>query len=91
MGDDQLRFDLLMENANRRIENVKRAQERAAQLEEKGGFRTLRQPMAFKRRAGIPNWSSEVHAVQSTDGGQVTGEKGKTYDTRLVPPGLNGQ
>ena len=44
------------------------------------------QPMAFKRRAGIPNWSSEVHAVQSTDGGQVTDDKGKTYDTRLVLP-----
>ena len=86
MGDDELRFDLRMENANRRIENVKRAQERAAQLEEKGGFRTLLQPMAFKRRAGIPNWSSEVHAVQSTDGGQVTDDKGKTYDTRLVLP-----
>ena len=42
--------------------------------------------MAFKRRAGIPNWSSEVHAVQSTAGGQVTDEKGKTYDTRLVLP-----
>ena len=84
MGDDELRFDLRMENANRRIENVKRAQERAAQLEEKGGFRTLLQPMAFKRRAGIPNWSSEVHAVQSTDGGQVTDDKGKTYDTEDI-------
>ena len=86
MGNDELRFDLRMENANRRNENVKRAQERAAQLEGKGGFRTLLQPMAFKRRAGIPNWSSEVHAVQSTDGGQVTDDKGKTYDTRLVLP-----
>ena len=63
-----------------------RAQARAAKLEEKGGFRTLLQPMAFKRRAGVPNWSSEVHAVQSTAGGQVTDEKGKTYDTRLVLP-----
>ena len=44
------------------------------------------QPMAFKRRAGIPNWTSEVHAVQSTDGGQVTDEKDKTHDTRLVLP-----
>ena len=42
--------------------------------------------MAFKRRAGIPNWSSEVHAVQSTDGGQVADDKGDTYDTRLVLP-----
>ena len=86
MGNDELRFDLRMENANRRIENVKRARERATQVEEKGGFRTLLQPMAFKRRAGIPNWSSEVHAVQSTDGGRVTDDKGKTYDTRLVFP-----
>ena len=86
MGDDELRFDLRMENANRRIENVKRAQERAARLEEKGGFRTLLQPLAFKRRAGVPNWSSEVHVVQSTGGGQVTDEKGKTYDARLVLP-----
>ena len=34
----------------------------------------------------MPNWSNEEHAVQSTDGGQVTGEKGNTYDTRLVLP-----
>ena len=38
MGDDELRFDLRRENANRRIENVKRARERAAQLEEKRRF-----------------------------------------------------
>ena len=44
------------------------------------------QPLAFLRRAGIPNWSSEVHVVQSTDGGQVTDEKGKTYDARPMSP-----
>ena len=27
-----------------------------------------------------------MHAVESTGGGQVTDEKGKTYDTRLVLP-----
>ena len=42
--------------------------------------------MAFKRRAGIPNWSSEVHVVQSTRGKHVADEKGKTQDTRLVLP-----
>ena len=63
-----------------------RAKERATELQEKDGFRTLLQPMAFKRRAGVPNWSNEVHVVQSTAGGQVTDEKGKTYDTRLALP-----
>ena len=63
-GNDELRFQLRVENANKRIENVQRAQQRAEALDTKGGFRTLNQPLAIKRRAGIANWSSAVHAVK---------------------------
>ena len=50
--DDDLRFQLRMENANKRQENVRQAAERQEKLEEKGGFRTLKEPLAMKRRAG---------------------------------------
>ena len=36
-GNDELRFQLRVENANRRIENVQRAQQRAEALDTKGG------------------------------------------------------
>ena len=42
--------------------------------------------MAFKRRAGMPNWSSEVHTIASVSGGQVRDTEGKSFDTRLVLP-----
>ena len=46
------------------------------------------QCMPFEKRANTPHWVNEVRVVQSTDGGQVTDDKGKTYDTRLVLPVL---
>ena len=64
-GDKDLRFRLRYENAEKRMENAQEAQERKRKLEATGAFRTLLQPTAFKRRAGVPNWSSEVHAVAS--------------------------
>ena len=36
-GDDELRFQLRVENANKRIENIERAQQRAEALDAKGG------------------------------------------------------
>ena len=42
--------------------------------------------MALKRRKGVPNWSSEVHAVQAVTGGRVTDTAGRTFDTRQVLP-----
>ena len=84
--DDELRFQLRMENANKRAENVAQANDRQEQLEEKGAFRTLKEPLAFKRRAGIPNWSSEVHKVQAVGAKVVTDTEGKDHDIRLVLP-----
>ena len=84
--DDELRFQLRMENANQRYENVQRANVRADKLENKGGFRTLLQPLALKRRKGVPNWSSQVHTVQTVSGGIVEDTDGNVYDTRLVLP-----
>ena len=58
-GDDELRFQLRMENANQRYENVQRANERADKLENKGGFRTLLQPLALKRRRACPTGAAK--------------------------------
>ena len=85
-GNDELRFRLRVENANRRAENVQLSHERAERIKNKGAFRTLLQPMALKRRKGVPNWSSEVHAVQTVGGGLVTDTAGQTFDTRQVLP-----
>ena len=84
--DDDLRFQLRMENANKRQENVRQAAERQEKLEEKGGFRTLKEPLAMKRRAGMPNWSSDVHTVDTVRGNQVRDTEGRTFDARLVLP-----
>ena len=86
MGDDDLRFRLRMENADNHIDNIKQSQTRKQKLEVKGGFRTLNQPLSFKRRTGIPNWSTEVHEIESVDGGTVRDTKGQSFDTRLVLP-----
>ena len=40
----------------------------------------------MKRRAGVPNWSSEVHTVSQVTPTQVTDQKGNKHDTRLVLP-----
>ena len=85
-GDKDLRFQLRYENAEKRMENAEQAQERKRKLEATGAFRTLLQPTAFKRRAGVPNWSSEVHTVAGATPAQVTDSNGKKFDTRLVLP-----
>ena len=86
MGDDELRFQLRMENANKHADNVRRANERGEKLEDMGGFRTLIEPLSFKRRAGIPNWSNQVHQVDNIAGGTVIDSDGQKHDTRLVLP-----
>ena len=75
-----------MENANAAFENVQMANARKEKLVEKGAFRTLLQPFAIKRRKGVPNWSNNVHMIESISGGAVQDTKGATYDTRLVLP-----
>ena len=85
-GDKDLRFQLRYENAEKRMENAEQAQERKRKLESTGAFRTLLQPTAFKRRAGVPNWSSEVHNVADATTAQVTDTKGNKFDTRMVLP-----
>jgi transposase InsO family protein len=84
--DKDLRFQLRHENAEKRLENAQQAQERKRKLEATGAFRTLLQPTAFKRRAGVPNWSKEVHTVAEATPAQVTDTKGDKFDTRLVLP-----
>ena len=84
--DKNLRFQLRYENAEKRMENAEQAQERKRKLEATGAFRTLLQPTAFKRRAGVPNWSSEVHTIAQVTPAQVTDTKGNKYDTRLILP-----
>ena len=85
-GDDELRFQLRVENANKHHDNVRQAEKRQEKLEDLGAFRTLKEPMSFKRRAGIPNWSNEVHAVTAVDAGMVTDTQGRRHDTRIVLP-----
>jgi len=85
-GDDDLRFQLRYENAEKRMENAEQAQDRKRKLESVGAFRTLLQPTAFKRRAGVPNWSSEVHTVADATSAQVTDTKGAKFDLRTVLP-----
>ena len=78
----QLRF----ENTGKFVDNIEGAKSRKQTLETMGAFRTLLRPTAFKRRAGVPNWSSEVHTVAQVTPTQVTDQKGNTHDTRLVLP-----
>ena len=85
-GDKDLRFQLRYENAGKMLDNVAQAQERKRKLEATGAFRTLVQPTAFKRRAGVPNWSSEVHTTTNVTPGQVTDSQGNSFDTRTVLP-----
>ena len=77
LTDDDLRFQLRVENANTAYENVQNAADRKDKLEENGAFRTLKEPLAFKRRAGIPNWSSEVHRIDAIHWGESAGRGGQ--------------
>ena len=70
----------------KKFDNIENAEKRKEKLEAMGAFRTLLQPTAFKRRAGVPNWSNEVHTVSQVTPTQVTDQKGNTHDTRLVLP-----
>ena len=85
-GDDDLRFRLRVDNAEKALENIQNANAREERLVNKGGFRTLLQPMALKRRKGVPNWSSDVHTVETVRGNAVTDAAGNTHPTRLVLP-----
>ena len=85
-GNDQLRFALRYENANKMQHNFRLMQKRQEDLQRAGGYRTLINPLAFRRRAGQPNWSSEVHAVQDVAGRLVTDTAGEASRTKLVQP-----
>ena len=76
MGDDELRFRLRVDNANNKFEKVQQSDGSTQGLEAKGGSRALKQPLSFKRRAGIPNWSADVHEIESVGGGIVRDMKG---------------
>ena len=83
-GDDDLRFQLRYENAEKTLDNIENALKRKQKLETMGAFRTLLRPTAFKRRAGVPNWSSEVHTVSQVTPTQVTDQKGNRHDRRIA-------
>ena len=85
-GNDQLRFALRYENANKMQHNFQLMQKRQEDLQRAGGYRTLINPLAFRRRAGQPNWSSEVHAVQDAAGRLVIDTTGEVSQTKLVQP-----
>ena len=82
--DDELRFRLRQENAEKTQENVELATKRREKLEAEGGFRTLL-PNA-NRRTGLPNWSSDVRQVDKAMGGVVYDTGGGRHDTRNVLP-----
>ena len=86
--DDELRFRLRQLNAEMAHENAQLAEKRRAKLEDKRGFRTLMANLGVHtlRRAGLPNWSSDVKRVASTLGGRVYDTEGGSHDTRLVLP-----
>ena len=86
--NDELRFRLRQLNAEMAHENAQLAEKRRAKLEDKQGFRTLMANLGVHttRRAGQPNWSSDVKQVASTLGGRVYDTEGREYDTRLVMP-----
>ena len=85
-GDNDLRFQLRFENAEKSMANAGHAQERKRKLESTCTLRAFLQPPAFKRRGGVPNWSSEVYTVADAAPAQVSDSKGNKYDTRLVLP-----
>ena len=77
--DDELRFRLRQLNAEMAHENAQLAEKRRAKLEDKQGFRTLMANLGVRttRRAGQPNWSSDVNQVASTLGGKVYDTEGR--------------
>jgi len=85
-GDANLRFQLRHKNAGKMLDNVAQPQERKRKLEATGAFRTLLQLTAFKRRAGVPNWSKEVHTAANVTSAQVTDQDCNKHDTGAVLP-----
>ena len=85
-GNDQLRFALRYDNAKKMQHNFDLMTKRQEDLQRAGGYRTLLNPFSFRRRAGQPNWSSKVHAVQSTAGARVRDSAGEVSQTKLVQP-----
>jgi len=85
-GNDQLRFALRYENAQKMRHNFDLMTKRQEDLQRAGGYRTLLNPLSFRRRAGQPNWSSDVHAVVGTEGARVTDSAGEVSQTKLVQP-----
>jgi hypothetical protein len=83
-GNDELRFALRYDNAQKMQHNFQLSTKRQEDLQKAGGYRTLLNPMAFRRRAGQPNWSADVHTVQSTEGARVKDETGEEAQTKLV-------
>ena len=89
--DDDLRFRLRMGNADNHIENINQSHDRTRKLEAEGGFKTLNQPLSFKRRTIIPNWSAYVHEIDTVgEGSTVCTTKGQAFDARLVLPVATG-
>ena len=84
--NDQLRFALRYENANKLQHNFRLMQKRQEDLRRAGGYRTLLKPLGFRRRAGQPNRSSDVHAVQDVAGRLVIDTAGEVSQTKLVQP-----
>ena len=86
VGNDQLRFALRYDNAQKMQHNFNLMTKKKYDLQRAGGYRTLLNPLSFRRRAGQPNWSSDVHAVQSTEGTRVRDRAGEVSQTKLVLP-----
>ena len=84
--NDALRFQLRHENATNMYENARAAEKRETKLESAGSFRTLLHPTAIKRRAGVANWSTQVHTVDKVSGAHVRDTEGNSFSTRLVMP-----
>ncbi len=85
-GNDQLRFALRYDNAQKMEHNFDRMTKRQENLQRAGGYRTLLNPLSFRRRAGQPNWSQQVHTIQSMEGTRVTDDAGAVAQTKLVQP-----
>ena len=85
-GSDQLRFALRYDNANKMQHNYELMVQRREDLQQTGGYRTLLNPLSFRRRAGQPNWSAEVRTVQNVAGARVTDTAGEVSQTKLVQP-----
>ena len=70
-------------------ENVELMNKRQEKLEKTGAYRTLLNPLSFRRelrRAGQPNWSEAVRMVQQVTGPRVIDSQRNVAQTKLVLP-----